>query len=99
VGTRAREDFHFPLYALARDAADRLDDVVGENYPVSWFAVPASRSLAPAEQTFHQMHDLHHLLFKVLVGVALLPRRGALKHHFIDRNGVLKRILPFGGVK
>ena len=45
------------------------------------------------------MHDLHHLLFKVLVGVALLHIAGALKHHFIDRNEVLKRMLPFGGVK
>jgi cytochrome b561 len=45
------------------------------------------------------MQDLHHLLFKVLVGVALLHAAGALKHHFIDRNDVLKRMLPFGGVK
>ena len=45
------------------------------------------------------MHDLHHLLFGVLVVVALLHIAGALKHHFIDRNDVLKRMLPFGGVK
>ena len=51
------------------------------------------------DQTFHQMQDLHHLLFKVLVAVALLHVLGAAKHHFIDRNDVLKRMLPFGGVK
>ena len=71
-----------------------------KNYPVSWFKLFQFPDLvAPAEQTFHQMHDVHHLLFKVLVGVALLHVAGALKHHFIDRNDVLKRMLPFGGVK
>jgi cytochrome b561 len=71
-----------------------------KNYPVSWFKLFQFPDLvAPAEQTFHQMHDLHHLLFKVLVGVALLHVAGALKHHFIDRNDVLKRMLPFSGVK
>ena len=68
-----------------------------KNYPVSWFKLFQFPDLvAPAEQTFHQMHDLHHLLFNVLVGVALLHVAGALKHHFIDRNDVLKRMLPFG---
>jgi cytochrome b561 len=71
-----------------------------KNYPVSWFKLFQFPDLvAPAEQTFHQMHDIHHLLFNVLVGVALLHAAGALKHHFIDRNDVLKRMLPFGGVK
>jgi len=71
-----------------------------KNYPVSWFKLFQFPDLvAPAEQTFHQMHDLHHLLFNVLVGVALLHVAGALKHHFIDRNDVLKRMLPFGGTK
>ena len=55
--------------------------------------------VTPAEQTFHQMRDLHHLLFGVLVGVALLHVAGALKHHFIDKNDVLRRMLPFGKVE
>jgi cytochrome b561 len=67
------------------------------NFPVSWFKLFQFPDLvAPADQTFHQMHDLHHLLFKLLVVVALLHIAGALKHHFIDRNDVLKRMLPFG---
>ena len=70
------------------------------NFPVSWFKLFQFPDLvAPADQTYHQMHDLHHLLFKVLVAVALLHAAGALKHHFIDRNDVLKRMLPFGRVK
>jgi len=71
-----------------------------KNYPVSWFKLFQFPDLVvPAEQTFHQMHDAHHLLFNVLVGVALLHVAGALKHHFIDRNDVLKRMLPFGRLK
>ena len=71
-----------------------------KNYPVSWFKLFQFPDLvAPAEQTFHQMHDLHHLLFGVLVSVALLHVAGALKHHFIDKNDVLKRMLPFGRVE
>jgi cytochrome b561 len=70
------------------------------NFPVSWFKLFQLPDLvAPAEQTFHQMLDLHHLLFKVLVGVALLHIAGALKHHFLDKNDVLKRMLPFSGIK
>ena len=71
-----------------------------KNYPVSWFKLFQFPDLVqPSEQMFEQLKDLHHLLFKVLVGVALLHIAGALKHHFIDKNDVLKRMLPFGGVK
>jgi cytochrome b561 len=70
------------------------------NFPVSWFKLFQLPDLvAPSDQMFQQMRDLHHLLFDVLVGVAVLHVLGALKHHVIDRNEVLKRMLPFGGVE
>jgi cytochrome b561 len=70
------------------------------NFPVSWFNQFQFPDLVPASQELYRsMQDLHHLLFWALTAVALLHVAGALKHHFIDRNEVLRRMLPFGGVK
>ena len=55
--------------------------------------------VAKNDQLYEFMKDLHHTLFAVLVVVALLHIAGALKHHFVDRNHVLRRMLPFGGIK
>jgi cytochrome b561 len=70
------------------------------NFPVSWFNLVQLPDLVrPGRGTYELMHDLHGALFAALAGVALLHVAGALKHHFIDRNDVLKRMLPFGGIK
>lgn len=67
-----------------------------ENFPVSyfgWFTLP---NLVGADRAFgHQMEDLHELLFNVLLVVAVLHVLGALKHHFVLKDDVLKRMLPF----
>jgi cytochrome b561 len=70
------------------------------NFPVSWFGQFQFPDLvSPSRDLYQRMHDLHETLFGVLVVVALLHVAGALKHHFIDRNEVLRRMLPFGGIK
>jgi cytochrome b561 len=92
---------HFLLYALifAMPLTGWMMSSA-RNFPVSWFKQFQFPDLvAPSDRTFQLMNDLHHLLFSVLVTVALLHIAGALKHHFIDRNDVLKRMLPFGRVK
>ena len=69
-----------------------------KNYPVSWFKLFQWPDLVqPSEALFKRMQDLHHWLFYVLVAVAALHIAGAFKHAFIDKNDVLKRMLPFGG--
>ena len=69
-------------------------------YSVSWFHLfQWPDLLQPDHELAERLESLHKLLFKILVGVAVLHVLGALKHHFIDRNEVLKRMLPFGGVK
>jgi hypothetical protein len=37
-----------------------------------------------------------HELSKLIIGAVALHVTGALKHHFIDHDGVLSRMLPFG---
>ena len=70
------------------------------SFTVSWFGfLQLPNLVAPDPELYERLHDLHHLLFKVLVGVAALHVAGALKHHFIDRNDVLRRMLPFGRIK
>lgn len=70
------------------------------SYSVSWFKLFQLPDLvSPSPATFDWMLGAHHFLFNLLVVVATLHVLGALKHHFIDRNEVLKRMLPFGGVK
>jgi len=67
------------------------------SYSVSWFGLLTLPNLvAPDPGLSEQLEDLHGLLFNVLVAVAVLHVAGALKHHFIDRNDVLRRMLPFG---
>ena len=38
----------------------------------------------------------HEVLSKLVIGAVALHVTGALKHHFIDHDGVLSRMLPFG---
>jgi len=66
------------------------------SYSVSWFGLFQLPDLvAPDPELSERLEALHHLLFNVLVAVAALHVAGALKHHFIDRNDVLRRMLPF----
>ena len=43
-----------------------------------------------------QLEEVHEVLFNVLLGLALLHVAAALKHHFIDRDNVLRSMLPWG---
>lgn len=64
--------------------------------PIDWFGlfewpllpVPASRELAGR---FMDMHELGVAVLYVLLALHIL---GALKHHFIDRDNVLHRMIP-----
>jgi cytochrome b561 len=90
---------HFLLYALlfAQPITGWMMSSAA-SFRVSYFGLFTWPDLVqPDQQLFRQMQDLHHLLFNVLVAVALLHIAGAVKHAVVDRNDVLKRMLPFGG--
>lgn len=65
--------------------------------PVDWFflfhlpilPVPASRELAGS------LMDAHEMAAKLLYVLVALHILGALKHQFVDRDDVVRRMLPF----
>lgn len=67
-----------------------------KNYTVSWFGLLQLPDLvAPGEALYAAMHAAHELMAVALAVTALLHLLGALKHHFVDRDDVLRRMLPF----
>jgi cytochrome b561 len=60
---------------------------------LGWLPLP---DIAPVDKELaEQLKTLHHTLDWTLSGVVLLHVAAALKHHFLDRDGVLLRMLPF----
>mgnify|MGYP001221677242 FL=1 len=70
-----------------------------KNFPVSWFGLFQLPDLvAPSEATFDIAKEAHEVLAFTLGGVATLHLLAALKHHFVNRDTVLRRMLPFARV-
>jgi len=66
-----------------------------KNYPVSWFGlVTLPDPVAPSEWLFDLMHETHEISARLLLVLATVHAAAALKHHFIDRDNVLRRMLP-----
>jgi hypothetical protein len=69
-----------------------------KNYPVSWFGIAALPDLvAPSETLFILLKAVHEILADLLVVLALLHVGAALVHHFVRRDDVVRRMLPFPG--
>ena len=64
-----------------------------EGDPVSWFGLFELRPVSVAADD-DVLEDLHEVLFNVLVATAALHTLAALKHHFVNRDGVLRSMLP-----
>ena len=66
------------------------------NFPVSWFGLVTLPDLVkPNKQAYEFFHDGHETLGTILLVLAILHAAAALKHHFIDRDEVLLRMLPW----
>lgn len=67
-----------------------------KHYPVSWFGVLQLPDLVqPNEATYGFMKQAHELLAYSIAALAILHAAAALWHHFIKKDDVLKRMLPF----
>lgn len=67
-----------------------------KNYPVSWFGFFTLPNLVqPDEAFFTLMQTTHGVLAGTLVVIATLHLLAALYHHFVKKDDVLRRMLPF----
>lgn len=67
-----------------------------KNYPVSWFGFFTLPNLVqPDEGVFEFMKSTHGVLAGTLVVITTLHVLAALYHHFMKKDDVLKRMLPF----
>jgi cytochrome b561 len=87
---------HVALYALLL-----ITPVLGwfmssaRNFPVSWFGlVTLPDFVKPDKAVYDALHATHLVFAWTLAILALLHIAAALKHHFIDRDNVLRRMLP-----
>jgi cytochrome b561 len=64
-------------------------------FPIVWFGqIPLPDLLAPNKELAELIQPLHGLAAFALLGLAGLHIAAALKHHWIDRDGLLSRMLP-----
>lgn len=63
--------------------------------PVDFFGITLP-NIAQDKATGHLFHEAHEVVGWALFGIVGLHVAGALKHHFIDHDITLKRMLPFG---
>jgi cytochrome b561 len=80
--------FALPLSGWAMSSA--------KNYPVSWFRLVTLPDLVrPDEGLFEVLKTTHGILAGTLVALATLHILAAFQHHFIRKDNVLLRMLPF----
>jgi len=67
------------------------------NRPVSWFGLFTLPDLvAPDKSLRHTLGEVHETAFSTLFVLAVVHVAAALKHHWFDRDDVLRRMLPWG---
>jgi cytochrome b561 len=88
---------HFALYALLFivPMSGWVMSSAG-GHDVSWLGLFTLPSIVVADDGLHEtMEGVHETVANVLLGLIALHTAAALKHHFIQRDGVLARMLPF----
>ncbi len=64
-------------------------------FPVVWFGVLPLPDFVPVDRSVAAgLKQLHHALAYALAAVVVLHIGAALKHHFVDHDGLLRRMRP-----
>jgi len=67
------------------------------NYPVSWFGLVQLPDLVGTSHDLHEaLEEVHETLAGALLVLVAVHVLAALKHQFVDRDGLLSRMLPWG---
>jgi cytochrome b561 len=65
-------------------------------FPASWFGFFQLPDVVPKNDALYQaMKETHDTLALALYAIVFLHVAGALKHHFVLKDDVLRRMLPF----
>src|SRR5690606_1611925 len=87
---------HWLLYALMLAiplSGWTMSSAVG--FPVVWFGVIQLPDLVPKDKALGEaLKQAHQILNYTLLAMVVLHIAADLKHHFIDRDAVLSRMLP-----
>jgi cytochrome b561/polyisoprenoid-binding protein YceI len=68
-------------------------------FPVSWFGLHQLPDLVPKSRGLYDAMVTTHELLAIALGLTVaLHIAGALKHHFVLKDGTLRRMLPFGRI-
>ena len=79
--------FAVPLFGWSYSSA--------AGFPIVWFGLWPLPDLLPADKALAELiKPLHQWSALALMGLALLHVAAALKHQWVDRDGLLQRMLP-----
>lgn len=70
------------------------------NFPLRWFGWIKIPALTAADPKLKSLaNESHEILSYVILALLLVHVAGAFKHHWLDRDTVLRRMLPFSRIK
>lgn len=87
--------FAIPLSGWALATADERPLSFFGLFDLPQLRIGAQLPIAGGTLGKEQLEDMHEILFNILLGLVLLHAAAALKHHFLDRDGVLRSMLPW----
>lgn len=93
----AAEVVHWMLYAalVIVPLSGWIGHAAAEGFAPIWWPFGQGLPLVPKDTGLeHFMASVHWVATKVLIAALLLHIAGALKHHMIDRDATLRRMLP-----
>lgn len=91
------ETVHWVLYAslVIVPLAGWISHAAASGFAPIWWPLGQDLPFIPKSEAIeHAFGTLHVIAGKVLIGALILHVAGALKHHFIDRDSTLRRMLP-----